>query len=1008
MSEPHVSTRKLADVEGDLQWASSSEPPKTYLELKTSMLWEIPLQINQLLNHSGDLNEVLNQSCQLLGEAFQDIQVTILVRETHDPQMLTVRGEFAPSDEERLLGDLVKVRENCALETSFDRPTALPASELLECSGMNAAPGHLAIAMGCEGRFNGVLWVKSRRQEWTAMETQLLEAVAVTLGIAIDRELARRETCKIAQRDALLQFITHQVRKTLDPEQILQTAVQGARRLLETDRALVYKFQDNWHAKAIAEDTLTQQIPVLGNFGSEDPFAAKYVNLYREGEFQAISDLEQVALGADYIDFWQQLQVRALIIVPILIDRGTNRESQLWGTIVTHACGHPRQWQEWEVRLLGQLADRIAIALQQAQLYNRSLAQTQQEQLLCLVSNQIYSTLDLNTILQTAVREVRRFLKTDRVAIYQFSEILGQETLVEDVGDPWPSMVEIARHSARLDLSDRQFLERLAVRSEAISPIITSQSYSNHLGEWQEVIPFLWGLMVVHECKSPRNWNPEEIDFLDRIVEKVAIAIQQAQLYRHAQERARREKVLRAITHQIRRSLNVKEILQTTVSEVRKLLATDRVVIYQFKKDLTGEIVVEDLLSPWPSLLMDKISDNCFGEEQTRLYLQGKIRAIDDIHHANLDSCHQQFLASLQVKANLIVPIVICSKSPSKSDDVEDNVERDLWGLLIAHECHQTRQWTLEEQNLLSQLAEQIAIALQQSRLYDRSRRQARQLQVAIEELKETQLQLIQSEKLSGLGQLAAGVAHEINNANNFIYANLYYLKDYTRSLIETIASLESKTLDAVEEDIEFSYIQQDFPKLMKSVEEGSSRIRKIVETLQIFSNRDRASCKSIDIHQCLETSLQMLDLRGEAHLNIQKNYRSLPRIDCCPGQLNQVFFNILSNAIDGIKEAQRVGEIEIETAAKSSDFVVISIRDNGIGIAADIRDKIFDPFFTTKDPGRGTGLGLSTCYQIVVKGHSGTIHCTSKLGKGTEISIELPVRQNFLSCSIDNTNSIG
>ena len=326
--------------------------------------------------------------------------------------------------------------------------------------------------------------------------------------------------------------------------------------------------------------------------------------------------------------------------------------------------------------------------------------------------------------------------------------------------------------------------------------------------------------------------------------------------------------------------------------------------------------------------------------------------------------------------------------------------------MLIAHECHKTRQWTVEEQNLLSQLAEQIAIALQQSRLYDRSRSQARQLQVAIEELKETQLQLIQSEKLSGLGQLAAGVAHEINNANNFIYANLYYLKDYTSSLIETIASLESKTLDAVEKNIDFSYIKQDFPKLMKSVEKGSTRIRKIVETLQIFSNRDRAACQLIDIHQCLETSLQMLDLRGEAHLNIQKNYRSLPQIDCCPGQLNQVFFNILSNAIDGIKEAQRVGEIEIETAMKSSDVVVISIRDNGIGIAADIRDKVFDPFFTTKDPGRGTGLGLSTCYQIVVKGHRGIIHCTSQLGKGTEISIELPVRQNFLSYSIDETDS--
>ncbi|MDY6941083.1 MAG: GAF domain-containing protein [Cyanobacteriota bacterium] len=1002
MTEFRSSTARPDRVELDRQCSETLFDSSG--ESQASTLLRLSMEMNRILSQALDFDRILEQACQLVGEAIEGTRVTVAIEDVRGTDRFSIRGEYP--DRFRGGETHAKVVPQALVEVSRMGASARGAGELLERADVEETGEDLAIATCDRGRCNGILWVRSLEsdREWTSFERQLLEIVSVPLGIAIERELARLDTCEIAQRDALLQFITHQVRKTLDPDKILQTAVRGVRRLLDTDRAIVYQFQDNWHAKAIAEDALPGRASVF-ELGAGDRFAARYIELYREGEFQAIGNLDRADLEPDYIRFLGQFEVRALCIVPILIDRGTNGESQLWGSIVIHDCQRSRQWQEWEVRLLGQLADRIAIALQQTELYHRSLAQTQRERLLCLVSNQIYSTLDLQTILQTAVREVRQFLKTDRVAIYQFAEDLNRETIVEDVGDAWPSMLELARgESERLDLSDARVLERLVVRAEAISPIVTSQSYSNTSGEWQEVIPFLWGLMVVHECKSDRTWTPEEIDFLDRIVEKVAIAIQQAQLYRHAQERARREKLLRALTHQIRRSLDVKEILQTTVTEVRKLLNTDRVVIYQLQDDSTGEIVVEDLMQPWPSIINDRIADRCFSEEIGQLYLQGRIRAIDDIYDANLAPCHQEFLESLQVRANIIVPIIISSQSPTVSSDVRENPDRELWGLLIAHECDRSRDWTVEEQNLLSQLAEQIAIALQQSHLYHRSRTQARQLQEAIEELKEAQLQLIQSEKLSGLGQLAAGVAHEINNANNFIYANLYYLKEYTQTSIDIINSLEKSIREKIEDEIEFSYIQQDFPKLMESVESGSERIRKIVETLQIFSSQERARCQLFDLHECLEASLKMLSLRVKKIAKVRKKYTNIPLVTCCPGQMNQVFFNIFSNALDAIEEVKEeersLGEIEIETALIGSDRVSISIRDNGMGMALDVSQKMFDPFFTTKEPGRGTGLGLSTCYQIVVRGHEGTIRCVSEIGRGTEIAIELPIHQNLSGCS--------
>ncbi len=282
-------------------------------------------------------------------------------------------------------------------------------------------------------------------------------------------------------------------------------------------------------------------------------------------------------------------------------------------------------------------------------------------------------------------------------------------------------------------------------------------------------------------------------------------------------------------------------------------------------------------------------------------------------------------------------------------------------------------------------------------------------LKNALKELQSTQAQLIQTEKMSSLGQMVAGIAHEINNPVNFIHGNINHASQYVQDLVDVISIYQQQYTDsnsAVAEkasEIDLDFVLEDLPKLLNSIEVGTSRIRNIVLGLRNFSRLDEAEMKSVDIHEGIENTLMILQHRFKAkdsHPEIQliKEYGKLPEIACYPSQLNQVFMNILSNAIDALEESRKKCQlvknpaIRISTKLADSNTVRISIADNGSGIEQKMLQKIFDPFFTTKPVGSGTGLGLSISYQIVVDKHKGQLICNSKVGKGTEFTIEIPM----------------
>ena len=294
-------------------------------------------------------------------------------------------------------------------------------------------------------------------------------------------------------------------------------------------------------------------------------------------------------------------------------------------------------------------------------------------------------------------------------------------------------------------------------------------------------------------------------------------------------------------------------------------------------------------------------------------------------------------------------------------------------------------------------------------------RYKAKVLGNTLEELQQTQLQMIQNEKMSSLGHLVAGIAHEINNPVNFIHGNLQHVEEYTHNLLSLIKLYQKhypdpgSEIEDEAEELELDFIREDLPKVLSSMHMGTDRIRQIVLSLRNFSRTDEADFKAVDIHEGIDSTLLILQHRVKEkcerpEIQIIKEYGDLPLVKCYAGQLNQAFMNILNNAIDAIEEAikarqdnpeieDNTGEIKINTSViDSAELIKITIEDNGVGMSEKTRRKIFTPFFTTKPVGQGTGMGMPISYNIIVEKHGGKLDCQSTVNKGTKFIIQIPI----------------
>ncbi|MHC5858677.1 hybrid sensor histidine kinase/response regulator [Nostoc sp.] len=352
------------------------------------------------------------------------------------------------------------------------------------------------------------------------------------------------------------------------------------------------------------------------------------------------------------------------------------------------------------------------------------------------------------------------------------------------------------------------------------------------------------------------------------------------------------------------------------------------------------------------------------------------------------------------------VPVIFISAL----DDVVDKVKAfDVGGVdYIAKPFHGAE--------VVLRIENQINLRLLQVKLQEKNFL----LQQALDNLQASQVQQIQNEKMVALGQLVAGLAHEINNPISFIYGNLQYAGQYVEDLVNMIEVYQQEypkptpKVQEIAKDIDLNFMIKDLQNLIGAMYRGSDRIREIVLALQHFSRHDEAEMKRVNIHEDIENTLVMLQHRlretaDRSAIIIVKDYGNLPLVTCYASELNQVFMHLLNNAIDAIEEGVEnkssipysllsTPQIRIHTEVTDLNMVKIAIADNGLGIEESLRSRLFDPFFTTKPVGKGSGLGLSISYQIIVRKHRGNITCNSSVGKGAEFAIEIPIEQPEVS----------
>ncbi|MDZ8030957.1 GAF domain-containing protein [Nostoc sp. DedSLP04] len=844
----------------------------------------------------------------------------------------------------------------------------------------------------------------SETREWKESEIEFIRQIADHLIVAIQQakhlhevKLQAAKLAQAVQRDQVIAKIVDEIRSPLDIEIIFKTTTQEIRKLLQADRVAIFSFNPDWSGNFVAESfaegwtPLVGLLPAIADSYLQQTQGGRYVN----NQTFIVNDIYQAELTNCHVTLLEQFQAKAFATAPIL------QGDQLWGIIAAYQNASPREWQSYEVESLTKIGTQIGVAVRHHKLLAYAQYQAEQQKTLTSVITRIRESLDLDTIFQTTVTEARQMLQADRVAVFRFDpqkdwegEFISEDfvpecnsVMAEKVydycfGENFAPLYAQGRVNAIADIYQGKFpgcyvqiLEKFQVRANMVAPLLKK-------GE-------LWGLLCIHQCTAPRYWQPSEIEFASQIAEQLGVALKQDSYLKQVQmqvvqlaEATEREKamerqeLLAATIDKIRQSLDIKTIFRTTTHAVRELLEVERIAIYRFNPDWSGKFVADSFKDGWKPVA------------QTQPTI---IETFEDTDDDNELPRNETF-----------VPIREGEK---------------LWGLLVAYQNSQPRYWKEEEINLLAQVGVQLGIAIQQAELLEQTKRQTLELTQTLQELKQTQTRLIQGEKMAGLGQLLAGVAHEINNPISFIFGNLIHLSEYTQELLKVVNLYRqhSSILPTIQEQInksDLDFIIEDLPKTLESMKVGTERICDIVLSLRNFSRTDEAELKPVDIHEGLDSTLLILGHRLKNNndrpaIEIVKQYDSLPLLECYPAQLNQVFMNLLSNSVDALEEKfntiqQRYLKL-LQTCPRIpltiwintqliNNQVVIRIADNGLGIPEEVRSHIFDPFFTTKAPGKGTGLGLSISHQIVVEKHHGQMKCSSKPGEGTEFLIEIPI----------------
>ncbi len=846
-------------------------------------------------------------------------------------------------------------------------------------------------------------------------------------------ESAQQNNAQAAQQKALFSVIA-KIRESLDLDSIFKSTAIEVRQLLNADRVGVYRFDENAEfscGEIVSESVLPQFSSALAAKISDHCFGKNHTKYYQQGRIWACADIYQQGLASCHIQTLERFQVRANLVVPLL------NGDRLWGLLCIHQCSTTRQWQESEIDFVKQIAAHLDVALKQAEFVAQLQAQSKyltsaveqavgREKAIAAIINKIRRSLDLNTIFTTTTDEVRQLLKADRVTIYQFHPDWSGEFVVESMAEGLISLVEsqVDNPAFNFNISECS-LKSLATPNTTDTYLQETQGgdfnsgqlfrvrddiyetgfsdcYIEALERYQArayaIIAIykgkdLWGLLAAFQSHDIRHWQQSEVNFLVQIASQLGVAIQQAELFGQVQKRstdlqttleielqkradklardAEQERALARVIERIRQTLDIGTIFRATTQEVCQNLKCDRVVVYRFFEDWSGEFVFESKTDEW--LPLDQLHqtanvwrDTYLQEHQGGRYRNHESWAVSDIYTANLTDCHIEILESYQVRAFITVPVFVGDK---------------LWGLLATYQHSDKREWETSELSLLTQVGNQLGVAVQQAELLEQLKKAKENADAAN----------------SAKGDFLAHMSHELRTPLNSILG-----------FTQVLARDESLT----------NKQKEHLGIIARSGEHLLTLLNDVLEMSKIEAGLIELNTNNFNLYNLLDSLKEMFLLKAKAK-NLQLVFdctADVPQyIQTDESKLRQVLINLVGNAIKFTNQGKVIlvvrccrtdpdwhnlgnpqeQQSDDEQSLDINPCLCFEVVDTGPGIAPEELTNLFEPFVQTETGRRsqeGTGLGMPISRRFV-RLMGGDIHVKSTLGQGTIVRFNIEVK---------------